>query len=283
MSLADKTLLTQLTIRHWIGRKTDRVRSVEVADAHGVNPRVGRYNKDLLPNTPLLGHIHAKTGSIRTLVAANTLPWGVEGTRILPTGHFLAFSGRYNKERDDWLSLTDRFLREYPSLVEGARHSLRDLYDEQDYPSPETIASKFEIKLAFLPVPTADFRVSLADADLEELRASVEQRVQDATRSAHLDLWQRMYDRVEEVQAKLADPSAIFRDSLIDNTMELCNLIGKLNFSEDPEIENMRIDVKNKIARLNPDVLRVDPDVRRNTADEAAAIMNRMKAYMGDG
>ena len=92
-----------------------------------------------------------------------------------------------------------------------------------------------------------------------------------------------MYDRGEEVQAKLAGPSAIFRDSLIDNTMELCNLIGKLNFSEDPEIENMRIDVKNKIARLNPDVLRVDPDVRRNTADEAAAIMNRMKAYMGDG
>lgn len=281
MSLADKTLLTQLTIRHWIGRKTDRQRSVEVADAHGVNPRVGRYNKDLLPNTPLLGHIHAKTNSIRTLVAANTLPWGVEGTRILPTSNFLSFSSKYNKERDDWQQLTDKFIREYPTLVVNAEHSLRDLYDARDYPDSAHIASKFEIKLAFLPVPTTDFRVSMAESDLEELRSSVEQRISDATRSAQLDLWQRMFDRVEEVQAKLADPSAIFRDSLIDNTMDLCNLIGKLNFAEDPAIEEMRNTVKSKLARLNPDVLRVDPDIRRATANEASAIMDRMKAYMG--
>ena len=43
---------------------------------------------------------------------------------------------------------------------------------------------------------------------------------------------------------KLADPKAVFRDTLVENTKEVCSILSRLNFADDPDLETMRQQVE---------------------------------------
>jgi hypothetical protein len=79
---------------------------------------------------------------------------------------------------------------------------------------------------------------------------------------------------------KLADPKAIFRDSMLENTREICALLPRLNFTDDPDLETMRQQVEATLLK-HPEALRNDPDLRRDTAAEAKKIMDAMGVFMG--
>ncbi len=281
MSLSEKALLVQLTISQWTARKFDKRRSQEIADVHGVDTKVGRYNKVLLPGTDALEDIHRKSGVIRAAFYKNTLPWSLDGSAILPSANYIDFTSMMRKEKNEWVSLVDNFVFQYPFLLEAAKKNLRDMFDPADYPPADCIKSKFNIDLAVFPVPSTDLRVSIGQDDIDAITADIEARVQQAGASAMREVWSRLFDRVQLIHTKLADPSAIFRDSLIENARETCDLMKRLNFNNDPDLELMRLEVESKLASCVPDSLRVDPDYRNDTADEAKRIMDKMRHYMG--
>lgn len=280
MNLSDRALLVQLTVSQWTARKYDRRTSVEVARNHGTTLDAGRYNKALLPMADLLDNIHKKTNAVRTKYYVNTLPWGIDGTQMLPTANYLAFMSEFRKERDDWNSLVRLFVDNYDDLRDNARRVLGSLYDPTDYPAKHEIWSKFHMDMAVYPVPSSDFRVSIASAELTRIQQDVERRVTESQQKAMADLWQRIHDRVKHMAEKLADPKAIFRDTLVENIQEQCAMLTRLNFAEDPNLEAMRQEVESKLIH-HPDALRNDPDLRRDTAAEAKAIMDKMSVFMG--
>lgn len=281
MSLSEKALLVQLTISQWTARKYDKRRTQEIADVHGVEARVGRYNKALLPGTDILEDIHRKTNSIRQMFYKNTLPWALDGSAILPASNYMDFVSMMRKEKNEWQYLVNAFVLQYPTLLEAAQKSLRDMFDPSDYPDVEDIKHKFNIDLAVFPVPNTDIRVTIGQEDIAAITADIEARVQQASASAMREVWQRLFDRVEAIHTKLADPAAIFRDSLIENARETCDLMKRLNFNNDADLERMRQEVEQKLARCVPDNLRLDPDHRNDVADEAKKIMDKMRHFMG--
>jgi len=283
MSLTDKALLVQLNASQWSARKLDQRRTEEIAATHGVASRVGRYNKDLLPSTDMLSKVIAKTAFIRNYVATNTLPWGMDGTRILPAKHYHEFQTGLSPHVQDWEQLVDAFVAEYPRLVGEAQAHLRDLFDANEYPDASDIRGKFRIGVTYLPLPSTDFRVSLGEHEIEEIRRSVEERLNEAGVAAQRNIWDRLLERVDTIKTKMADPSAIFHSSLIEGTRELCDLVGKLNYMNDPQIEEMRNRVYSELGSLTPDVLRTDPVQRQDAAASAAKLADRMRAYIGAG
>ena len=78
--------------------------------------------------------------------------------------------------------------------------------------------------MAVFPVPSNDFRVSIGDAELERIQQDVEARVENSAQQAMKEAWQRLYDRVKHMAEKLADPKAVFRDTLVENTKEVCSI-----------------------------------------------------------
>jgi acetate kinase len=132
-----------------------------------------------------------------------------------------------------------------------------------------------------MPVPTADFRVSIASDELRRIQQDVEQRVQQSARVAMQDVWQRLHDRVAHMADKLSDPKAIFRDSLVENAREICAILPRLNFTDDPDLERMRQEVEATLLK-HPDALRNDPVLRQDTATQAKRIMDAMGAFMGN-
>ena len=49
---------------------------------------------------------------------------------------------------------------------------------------------------------------------------------------------------------------------------------------DDPNLETLRQEVEASLIK-HPDALRNDPDLRRDTAAEAKAIMDKMSVFMG--
>lgn len=280
MNLSDRALLVQLSISQWTARKYDKKVTNEVASAHGTTSAAGRYNKSLLPMNDLLDRVHKKTTYIRTKFYENTLPWGMEGTQMLPTSNYLQFVNEFRKEKGEWQSLVNDFVSNYDQLRLDAKRLLGSLYDDADYPDQHVLADKFKIDMAVFPVPSTDFRVSIASEELSRIQQDVERRVADAQSTAMKEVWDRLYDRVKHMAEKLADPKAIFRDTMVENTKELCALLPRLNFMDDPNLEALRQQVETTLLK-HPEALRNDPDLRRDTAAEAKAIMDKMSVFMG--
>ena len=137
--------------------------------------------------------------------------------------------------------------------------------------------------MAVFPVPSDDFRVSIGDEELAKIQSDVETRVKNSAQQAMQEAWQRLYDRVKHMAEKLADPKAVFRDTLVENTKEVCSVLSRLNFTDDPDLENMRQQVEGSLANNHPESLRNDPDLREQKAEEARAIMDKMGAFMKGG
>ena len=281
MNLNDRALLVQLNISQWTARKYDKKATKKVADDNGVIEAVGRYNKSLLPMNDQLDLIHKKSNLIRSEFYDNTLPWGIEGTQLLPTANYLAFMTDFRKKKGEWQWAVNIFTMNYADYIDDARRTLGPMFDPADYPHPDNISTKFKMDLAVFPVPSTDFRVKLASDELSRIQQDVERRVQEASASAMKDVWQRLYDKVKHIEERLANPSAVFRDTMLENARELCALLPRLNFADDPTLEQMRVEVEQKLVGYHPDALRNDPDLRRDTAAKAKEIMDRMAVFMG--
>jgi hypothetical protein len=271
----------QLSISQWTARKYDKKATQEVASAFNTAKDAGRYNKSLLPMNDYLDRVHKKTTFIREKFYKNTLPWGIEGTMMLPTSNYLQFMTEFRKEKGEWQSLVDQFVGNYDQLRDDAKRVLGGLYNDADYPSTSDVARKFNMDMAIFPVPATDFRVSIASDELTRIQQDVERRVADAQSTAMKEVWTRLYDRVKHMAEKLADPKAIFRDTLVENLQEQCSMLSRLNFMDDPNLETLRQQVEGTLASHHPDALRNDPDLRRDTAAEAKAIMDKMSVFMG--
>jgi len=284
MNLNDRALLVQLAISQWSGRKFDRKASKRVADDFNTTTAAGRYNKVLLPGNDELAAVHSKSNLIRAAFYDNTLPWGLDGMQILPTANYLNFMTDFRKQKGEWELLVSNFLNEYEQLKwkaeYDAKHSLGELYNPQDYPSLDELRLKFNIDLAIFPVPANDFRVQIGSEELTRIQQEVEQRVSIAQSAAMREVWQRLYDRVKHIADKCADPKAIFRDTMMENARELCDLLPRLNLTDDPNLETLRQEVESKLLH-HPDAIRNNPDLRRDTAAEAKKIMDAMGVFMG--
>lgn len=281
MNLNDKALLVQLNISQWAARKYDRKATQQVADANGTGNAAGRYNKALLPMNDQLAAVHKKTTEIRAAYYKNTLPWGIEGTQLLPTANYLNFMAEFRKAKGDWLELATTFVHKYDELRGSARGFLAALYQESDYPSCDEVAAKFSIDMAVFPVPNTDFRVSIVSEELTQIQKDVEVRVREAGAMAMKEVWKRLYHHVEHIAERLADPANGFRDSMLETAAETCSMLTRLNVLDDPHLEQMRLEVSQKLIGFHPGALRNDPDLRRETAATAKQIMDQMSVFMG--
>ncbi len=85
--------------------------------------------------------------------------------------------------------------------------------------------------------------------------------------------------RCAKIAERLAQPDAIFRDTLIGNADEVCDVLQRLNVTNDPDLESMRVRVKKELTRYTPDTLRDVPSHRQQTADRAADILKTMEGF----
>lgn len=278
MSLSNKALLANLSISQWTGRKHDKRATATVESSHLTQGKVGQYSKKLLPGAKELETIHSIAQSMRVFFYDNTLPWYSDGSRILSSKNYLDFTNNFRAKKQAFDNAVTDFLNEYPALRERAKLTLGDLFQDNDYPTANQIANTFTCEISFMPIPeVGDFRVTI----LDEEKTTFLNRMQDAESAATKECWNRLYGLVSKAANRLNSSDSIIRDSLIENIVELCNMLPKLNVTDDPTLETMRQEVERLVVNINPTACRESVDARAIASNKLDAITAKMSAFMG--
>jgi len=274
MSIQEKAMLVQLSIKCWPNKKQDKKVTAEVETAHGAH-NAGRFNKDLVDKALLTPHTKF-TGEVRTKHYELTLAWSDNGQRLLPSKLFMDYTAYMRKAKVDFAKLTTDFVNNYPAAVQAARQRLGTMYDPDDYPDVSEMAARFDLAVDFSPIPAAnDFRVEVNAEDAEEIRSSITQSVHAKQEAAVKATFARVRDVVSKIYERLSIPDAIFKDTLITNAEDLCTVLNGLNITNDPLITQLEHDMRTQLIEP-PDALRRNPALRGRVAHAAQEILQRI-------
>ena len=81
---------------------------------------------------------------------------------------------------------------------------------------------------------------------------------------------------------KLSDIKNIFRDTLIENLVDVCDGLKRMNITDDVDLENIRQQVETHLTKHNPESLRLDLDLRKQVSAKANEIRKQIEEHMND-
>lgn len=276
-TLSNRALLVNLQISQWTARKLDRSETQLLNQRHGLTVEAARVNKNLLPLATELERVHQITAFVRKDFAKRTLPWGLEGVNILKADAYVEFTGVVRQWQTEWHGAVDGFLAAYPEYREEAKLLLNGMFKEEDYPHVDDLARRFSFNMRFMPMPDQqDWRVDIGDEALTKLRTELSRDIEKSMAEAMNTAWLRVYDVVAKAHERLSNPDNVFRDSLVDNAIELCGLLPALNVLDDPGLEKARQALERTLCAVKPDTLREDLSVRAKVAGEMNDILRKM-------
>lgn len=149
--LAERAVLAQLNINQFSTLRIDKQATEEVHRTHKCEDKSGSYKKHILKSDTLRA-INELSAYLRQYHDWMTLWWD-RGTGILPSVNFEAYMKHFRQHVPEFEGLVDKFIKEYPALVEAMKVPLNGLWRADDYPPAEVVRSKFGIHLHILPVP----------------------------------------------------------------------------------------------------------------------------------
>ena len=279
--LNERAMLVSLNLSRWEAARKDRKESAAVAKRHGLKEGRARVQKDAIDKAaPTYQAVVTAASALRNTHYELTLPWANDGARILTTAMFENYATTMRKLRKDYEAAVESFCQDYPKLKAAAKSELNGMYNEDDYPT--NIRGKFSVNIVTLPMPDAeDFRAVLSEGAVSEIKEQIRAEQAKAIEDAMRDPYERLYKAVSGMAAKLADKKGIFRDTLVTNIVELCQILPALNLTGDAQLEKLRQQAEQLVKGLDPQDLREVPAVRRATAKKAREIQDTMADFLG--
>jgi hypothetical protein len=276
-----RALLVWLHISTWSARKYDKKATAELTQRYNASSDGARVNKLLLPGEArAYKTLVSLATTIRAQHYANTLAWSDEGWRLLPTANYATYTAWLRQQQRAFATALNEFADDYPALRGLAMQLLNGLYSDADYPSVQDLRTRFALSVEYAPVPAqGDIRVDLGSDQVALIETAIAERHQRATATAVTDAWSRLHEVVSKIAERLSQPDAIFRDTLISNAENVCDVLQRLNITDDPQLEQMRVRVRKELTRYSPETLRDVPAHRQQTADRAADILSAMSGF----
>lgn len=284
ISIATSAMMVELNISCWTARKLDKNVSKDIDAVKNTKVRAGNYHKHLLAGNPHHEAVVKYAASSRLWNIKQTIPWSDSGPRIVTMENL--FNGGYKQELDnrkaEFERLVDVFLGVYPTLISAAAFQLGDLFDREEYPTPETIRSKFRFNYTLTPIPTAnDFRIEIGELAKRELIEQYEAAFNERLNNAMRDVWDRLHECLTHMSERLANDEEgkrkLFHGTLLTNARELIDLLAKLNVTGDAKLEEARRDLQNALLNTEIDTLKESDYVRENVKSKVDAILGKFE------
>jgi hypothetical protein len=279
MATADKAMLVRLKNRSWTASKPMKEEGREVENRNqGKSGTASVWVK--LMRCDQLDKYNANYRAAKNVWEKYTMPWLDGGLRILPSELFFEF----RQEIAPYLEKAETIVREFEKVYEDERDFMLNrnspMYQPQDYPSLDEIGSKFSLTVGYFPVPNAtDWRVDVSEEEAKEIKAETEKQVLEAQHDAVKDVARRLAKNIEHMHERLHG-NKTFRDSMVKNMRDQLDLIPKLNFVGDQELEDLRKEAEASLLRYGAQQLRDDKVARNTTAKEADELVKKLNKYM---
>jgi hypothetical protein len=283
MSISASAVLVELNISVWPASKIDREMTEQVNTGASAVRDASQTKKNLFAGTSLRKDIEKFAARVRLYHNTHTLPWADKGQRLLPTKLFMEYKQTMNSYEQTFAFMCDNFFVEYPRLVAEAPANLGTMHNAADYPDLEEVKLKFGFRRAVDPIPeSGDFRLDVSAEDLDEVRSQYETKFEERIADAMKAPWDRLHTMLTGISQKLTDKEGDdekkrYFDSLITNPLELCELLGKMNVTNDPKLEDARRQLE--VAMIGADIesIKESAVVREEIKSKVDAILGKFQ------
>ena len=283
MSISSSAVLVELNISVWPASKLDREITDKVnTDASAVRG-ASQTKKNLFAGTSLRKDISDFAARVRLYHNKHTLPWADKGERMLPTALFMDYKQTMNGFEQTFNMMCSNFFIEYPRLVAEAPTNLGTMYKAEDYPDLTDVMLKFGFRRAVKPLPeSGDFRLDIPAHDLEEMKNDYEQQYSNRLVEAMREPWERLHEMLVGISKKLTDVEGDdskkrYHDTLISNPIELCELLTKLNVTNDPKLEEARRQLEMAMVTADIEDIKEHADSRNELKSKVDDILKRFE------
>lgn len=278
-NLNEKAMLVSVSFSFWTGKTKDSRVTAEVIVTKKSATDAGAWSTNLVSKDDL-SSVESARGKVRETHYKYSLPWMDGGLRILPSAMFMKYSEEMRKAIAEHDKALAAFLREYPAIVKRAEQRLGDLLKGKHLPSVSEVKRRFSIRQDILPIPAAgDFRCELSSDQADAIRKRVATSIESMTERAVTNIWEQFTELIEKIEGTMKQPKKIFRDTLISNLRDFCELIPKMNLTDDNRLETLRKEAIAKLTELKPIDLRESKADRRKALKSAKEIMTKIKGY----
>ena len=279
-NLEQKALLVTYSASSWSGKAPSKQAEKDIQDRRGNADGTTKTHVNLVDEGEIKKNSKA-SGAVYSWYRENTLPWENRrgGARLLPGANYERFSSGLPARVENANARADEFAEIYPRLKvewEPMLKGLVETIDPKFYPPAELMRGLFSLSVTYLPLPISPGSLTLkflGRAELDALKAQIGPQWKAQEQAATAEIYKRLAEAVGHMADTLADPQAIFRDSLVLNLKELCSLIPDLNFTENRELAELNEATREKLAGIDPETLRTDLKIRGQIAGEAGALL----------
>jgi hypothetical protein len=271
-SIADRGVQVSLNISSWGGQKLDKGMTKELNDTKRASSNASKVQKNLMAGDDSLRNIKKYESKIRAEHIRLTLPWGDRGPRLLPTSAMINYKEKIDGMllilKDMWRVFLDVSYPNYRDNV--APSKMGDMYNYNDYPDPRELECQtFDYSLTFEPIAeSGDWRVDVPKQMMEELQEQYENTVDSRVQTAISSSWDRVKTQIESMKDKLSiemdddgknkDGKTVrYHDTFVQNATDLCDLLAHLNVTNDSQLDQVRLDLKNAIQGVSVETLKI--------------------------
>jgi hypothetical protein len=190
------------------------------------------------------------------------------------------FKAQLRVFEDEFKAAVKIFCDTYSTLISAQAFTMGALFDRSEYPDVADIADKFDMRYTFSPVPeVGDWRVDVNEVDKKELAEQYKKAYDDRLSFTTKELWDRLHGVLTHMADRLADTPdgerKIFRDSLLETPVKLCELLTKLNITNDPKLEAARKILEAAVCNIDIKDLRESDGARLEVKTQVDEILKR--------
>tara|TARA_B110000977_G_C11069261_1_gene488962 strand:+ start:357 stop:1214 length:858 start_codon:yes stop_codon:yes gene_type:complete len=264
------------TCSKWTGRKKDKAASATVTSQNYAAKGVASVSKMLLGESPALMALTKHASNARNLHYSMTLPWDDLGNRMLPSASYFRYHEVMTDMQNEFNRMVDDFLQSYTWEVSRAQARLGDLFEKNDYPSADSLRSKFAFRVDYATISDPDdFRVKIGDESAAILKEHMNNYHNKRFDMAMDNLWKRVHTAVANMSERLRvgeddervskTGSLTFNDSLVGNVLDMVDLLGTCNVTGDSKQEAIRRQLEDTLNGVTADGLRHSSLLRAET------------------
>lgn len=287
MSLRKRAIKVKLNISAWKGMKKDSQVEGEVAAAHKIKGKAGKWQGNLFPacDEELKMILDAET-ALRGLYYSKTRKWN-DNEQILTSEQFLPFVEEMSKLRGLFEQRVDTFLNVYDERVEQAMQNRGSLASRIDYPTKDEVKEKFEVRLQFFPLEdSGDFRLEIPEEAEEKLVKQLDEGVAERLQECMKDSKERLVKALQNALINLnkVKGSGRYRGEWYTNLQELLEVAESFNLADDAEYSEAVKKVKDAFAYMDEEAIEEDSlceGSRKQAANAVQKIMDDMSSFFG--
>jgi hypothetical protein len=159
---------------------------------------------------------------------------------------------------------------------------LGTLFKAEDYPNAQEVQRKFGFKLTVSPIAsTSDFRLQLAEQEVEEVRKQYEESFNERLAEAAREPWERLHKLLSGMSEKLTEPEGEeenkrrWHATFVSNAQQMVGMLTHLNLANDPKLEQARRDLELTMLGADIEDIKESQEVRKDLKDKVDAILNK--------